>query len=199
MIDSLIRPVIDPPLNFLGKILASKGISANKITFFGFLCGVIAMMHIFLSQYHFAVFWILANRILDGLDGAVARNSRLSDFGGILDILSDFLVYAGIVFAFGVSKKEFAFPALFLLFSFIGPMVSFLAYAIIAAKRGIETQKQGKKSFYYLEGLCEGFETILALLLMCLFPEYFTCICVVFGALCWLTTIGRILNAKTNF
>ena len=118
----------------------------------------------------------------------------LTDFGGFLDIVCDFIIYAGIVFAFGIAYDNPLYAA-FLIFSFIGPMVSFLAYAIIAAKRQINTTRCGKKSFYYLGGLCEGTETALVLIIFCFFPQYFGPICIVYGILCWLTTIGRTYRA----
>ena len=142
---------------------------------------------IYEGAYIMGAFFIIFNRFLDGLDGAVARQEGITDFGGFLDIVCDFIFYAGIVFAFGAGSDQRAFPALFLIFSFVGPMVSFLAYATIAAKHQKQTQRRGLKSFYYLGGLCEGTETFVAL------------ICGVFGLMCWLTTLGRVGYAQRDF
>jgi phosphatidylglycerophosphate synthase len=136
------------------------------------------------------------------LDGAVARvKGQSSDLGGYLDILLDFLIYAGfpLAMALGIGTIESISAASFLLFSFIGSGVSFLAYAIIAAKRGQETDQQGKKSFFYSNGLMEGTETIIFLCLLCLLPQYFVILCCVFGTLCLITTAMRIHMAYQVF
>ena len=99
-------------------------------------------------------------------------SSRLTDLGGFLDIVLDFIVYAGLVFAFAVADPERnALAAAFLLFAFMGTGSSFLAFAIMAAKRGISSELRGRKSLYYLGGLTEGTETILFLVLACLLPS----------------------------
>lgn len=199
MLDPYVRPYIDPPLNILGKKIFSYNISANNLTLLGFLMGICAMVLIALKFYTFGAIFIVLNRILDGLDGAVARYQGLTDFGGFLDIVCDFIIYAGVVFAFGFADPKNLFASAFLIFSFIGPISSFLAYAIVAAKRNIQTTIRGKKSFYYLGGICEGTETAATLILMCLLPNYVTIICLIYGILCWLTTLGRILNAWQDF
>ena len=138
----------------------------------------------------------MLNRLCDGLDGAVARRRGLTDLGGFLDIVLDFLIYAVVPFAFALADPAAnALAAAFLIFSFIGTGSSFLAYAIMAAKRGISTELRGRKSLYYLGGLTEGTETIAAFVLACLWPAWFPWIAVVFGLLCWLTTATRIAVA----
>lgn len=199
MFDSYIRTIIDPPLNTTGKYLSRVKISANSITIAGFLFGLISIMLISFSMYYYAIVFILLNRLCDGLDGAVARNTSLTDFGGFLDILCDFIIYSGVIFAFSISDNEKSFAASFLIFSFIGPITSFLSYAIIAEKRKIKTSRQGKKSFYYLSGICEGTETAIILIALCVFHKYFDYICFFYGFLCWLTTIGRAYSAWINF
>lgn len=199
MLDAYARPLIDPPLNALGKRLVRLGCTANGMTLVGFIFGVLAIAAILFHQLYLAAFLIICNRLADGLDGAIARQSHLTDFGGFLDIVCDFIIYGGIVFAFGLSHPTNLLPACFLLFSFIGPMVSFLAYAIIAGKQHRTTQARGKKSFYYLGGLCEGTETAFVLVLFCILPPYFREICLVFGGLCWVTTGGRLYRAWRDF
>ena len=199
MLDSYIRPLIDPPLAVLARRLTNLGITANRMTFVGFMFGVTGMCFIIAEQYQLAVIAIVLNRLADGLDGAIARYHGVSDFGGFLDITCDFIIYSGIIFAFGLSDPIKLPSASFLIFSFVGPITSFLAYAIIASKRQVNTQKRGKKSFYYLGGMCEGTETAFVLILSCLLPQYFNQICIVFGILCWLTTVGRVYNAWYDF
>ena len=199
MLDPYVRPLIDPPLNHIGKKVASWGISANTLTVMGFICGLTAMVMIVFHYYAIAASLICLNRLLDGLDGAVARKTGLTDFGGFLDIVCDFIIYSGIIFAFGLAESENLWAASFLIFSFIGPITSFLAYAIIAAKKQVQSTRRGVKSFYHLGGICEGTETAFVLIFICLFPQFFEITCVVYGLLCWLTTIGRVYNAWIDF
>lgn len=199
MLDARMRPLIDPPLNWIGKHLALWGVHANWVTLTGFVFGLFAIVAIAQQHFNLGLFFLVMNRLCDGVDGGVARYTAVSDFGGFLDILCDFIIYSGIIFAFALAHIDNVFAASFLLFSYIGPITSFLAYAIIAAKKEINTQKRGKKSFYYLGGLCEGSETFFIMVLMCLFPHYFSLFAYAYGILCWLTTFGRGLQAWRDF
>jgi len=195
VLDSLIRKAMDPVLDRTGDALARGGLRANGITVAGFLVGAAAWTALALAAYPVALVLILANRVADGLDGAVARRLGPTDLGGYLDIVLDFLFYSGVPFFFAVGKPEFALPAAFLVFSFVGTGCSFLAFAVIAAKRGITTQARGRKSIYYLGGLTEGTETLALFVAICLLPDWFAVLAWIFGALCWITTIGRIAAA----
>jgi phosphatidylglycerophosphate synthase len=199
MIDAYIRPLIDPPLTKVGALVAKAKISANTVTFIGFLFGLAAMFSIAFGQPTMGGFLFILNRISDGLDGGVARATKMSDFGGYLDIMSDFIIYPGIPLAFCFYDPTFALPATFLVFAMAGAMTSFLAYAILCAKNNITSEVRGKKSFYYLGGICEGFETCLFLGLMCFFPSFFPLLAFVFGGLCLCTTAGRILQTRATF
>lgn len=199
MFDAVLRRLIDPPLNRLGRWLARGGITANQITLAGFAVGLLALPALAYQLYWLALLFILLNRLFDGLDGAVARAIGPSDLGGYLDIVCDFIFYAAIAFGFALAEPGNAVAAAFLVFSFIGTGSSFLAYAIIAAKRGITTERQGKKSLYYLGGLTEGGETIAVFVLFCLFPAAFVWLAVIFGVLCWITTATRMVMAWRDF
>ena len=199
MLDPYIRIIIEPTLNAIGRQLVKIGVAANTMTFMGFICGILAIIAITLGQYHLAAVFIICNRIADGLDGAIARHIKLTNFGGFLDIVCDFIIFSGIVFTFGVTKPESLIYASFLIFSFIGPITSFLAYAIVASKKQVSAERRGQKPLYYLGGICEGTETAIVLVMFCLMPQYFNTLCVAFGLLCWLTTVGRIYNAWIDF
>jgi phosphatidylglycerophosphate synthase len=199
MLDARLRKIIDPPLDAVGQRLARLGVTANSVTWTGFLVGCGAWVMLALGSYPWALALILLNRLADGLDGAVARHRRISDLGGYLDIVLDFLFYSGVVFFFAVGRPEAALPAAFLIFSFVGTGASFLAFAALAAKRGVTTTARGSKSIYYLGGLTEGSETIALFIAICLLPQYFAWFAWIFGGLCWLTTIVRIYMAMETF
>lgn len=196
MLDRFARPLIDPPLNRLGQALARAGATANGVTLAGFGLGLIAALVIALGHPGWALLPLLASRVLDGLDGAVARATRPTDFGGYLDILCDFAFYGAVPFAFAVLDPENALAAAFLLLAFYINGSSFLGYSIMAEKRGISTSAQGVKSLYYSAGLLEGTETIVFFVLLCLLPNLFVPLAWGFGVLCLFTALARVANAR---
>lgn len=200
MFDAAARKLIDPPLNRAGVAIARTGVSANAVTVLGFLVGLTAAAAVAVKQFELALVLVLLNRLLDGLDGAVARHRGPTQLGGYLDIVGDFLFYGAVPFGFALAVPAAnAVPAAFLLLSFIGTGSSFLAYAIAAEKRGITTDIRGRKSFYYLGGLTEGTETILFFIAICLFPAQFPILAWIFGAMCWITTATRVAAAVQAF
>jgi len=199
MIDSHIRPFINPPLKIMAHFLVKLGITANGLTAVGFILSLLSFTALAFAQYNFALLFILLNRLTDGLDGAVARVTVATDLGGYYDIVSDFVFYAGTIFFFAVGKPEVALSAAFLIFTFMCTGTAFLAHAIVASKHEINHDKQGEKSFFYVSGLAEGSETIIALSLICIIPDYFTFIAYIYGIICLITTIGRVFQAKIDF
>ncbi|HEY3983966.1 CDP-alcohol phosphatidyltransferase family protein [Cedecea sp.] len=193
MFDSYLHPRIKPALNCLAAALDKPGITPDRLTLAGFALGVLALPFLALQWYSLALIAIVFNRLLDGLDGALARRRGLTDAGGFLDIALDFLFYALVPFGFILADpSQNAFAGAWLLFSFIGTGSSFLAFAALAQKHDIANPGYAHKSFYYLGGLTEGTETILLFVLGCLFPGWFAWLAWIFGGLCWLTTLNRV-------
>lgn len=195
MLDRFITPVIRPAVVRIAAGLARRGVSADLVTFTAFGIGVVAMVCITLQAYIAGAILILISRLCDALDGAVARQTEATDSGGFLDISLDFLFYAGIVLAFALSApKANALPAAVLLTSFIGTASSFLAFAALAAKRGIQSMEYPDKSFYFLGGLAEATETLLFFMAMCIWPHYFAPLAYSFAFICAITTFTRIVG-----
>lgn len=199
MLDAKLRPLIDPPLNAIGRALAGAGITANAITFAGLALGLGGAAAIALGHVGWGLALILANRLLDGLDGAVARVRGPSDLGGYFDIVADFAFYVSIPLGFGILAPANTLPALVLVASFVLTGVSFLAFAVIAGKRGATTEAHGRKSFFYSTGLAEGTETIAVFIAMCLLPAWFGPIAYGYAALCTLTVFQRSAMAVSAF
>ncbi|MGF7161832.1 phosphatidylglycerophosphate synthase [Rhodoligotrophos appendicifer] len=172
--------------------LSSRGVSADQVTMGGFVIGVCGSLLLTQAFYGAALAMILLNRLLDGLDGAVARRQGPTERGAFLDIGLDFFFYATVPFGFAVADPAAnALAASALLLSFVGTGSSFLAFAMVAAKRGLTSSAYPQKGLYYLGGLTEGAETIIAFAAMCLFPSYFAVISWVFAALAMITTVTR--------
>ena len=200
MLDASLRRVIDPTLAVLGRGLAARGFKANVVTLAGLGVGLQAAALIALGHPGLALVPLLLSRLADGLDGAVARAGRPSDFGGYLDISADFLFYGAVPLAFVLADPARNGAAgAFLLCSFYVNGATFLGYAILAERRGLTTAARGAKSLYFSGGLLEGTETILFLALLCLWPSAFAPLAWVFGALCFVTAVQRVLAARRRF
>lgn len=200
MLDGLMRRLIDPPLDRAGRALARRGWSADAVTLAGLGLGLLAAGIVALGLPPvWAILPLLAGRIADGLDGAIARATRRTDFGGYLDITCDFLFYAAFPLAFVLRDPEVGAAGAFLLASFYVNGATFLGFAVLAARRGMETRARGEKSLYFTAGLLEGSETILFFLFLCLFPQLFAPAAWIFGALCFVTATSRVLLARRLF
>lgn len=192
MIDARILPLQRAVLQPLAKFLAHRGVRADMISMAGFVVGVAAFAALCFGHEVLALILIGCNRIMDGLDGAVARINGASDRGAFLDIALDMVFYALIPLGFAIQDPSLhALPAAVLIVSFVGTGSSFLAYSAIAAKLGQKASAFPTKGIYYAGGLAEGFETIAVFALMCIFPQSFPVIAYSFAALCGLTTVIR--------
>lgn len=193
MLDKWTAPLTQPPLRKLASGLMRRGISANQVTITGFLSGMVAIPLLAQEYYFLALLAIVTNRILDGLDGALARMTSPSDAGGFLDITLDFIFYAGVVLGFALALPETnALAACTLIFSFMGTGASFLAYAVMAERHQLKPPHHQHKSLYYLGGLAEGTETIILFVLCCLLPDHFVQLAYGFSAICVWTAVLRI-------
>lgn len=200
MLDRQALALVRPVLERMARFLQGRGISANQVSFLGFGFGTGAAVMIASGSLDWAILPLLLNRLCDGLDGALARLDGPTDQGAFLDITLDFLFYAGIPLAFAFCDPAGnALAAAVLLAAFIGTGVSFLAFAIMAEKRGKKSQVYPSKAFYYLGGLAEGTETILCFVLMCLWPQHFAVFAYFYATICGVTTLTRMITGWQTF
>ena len=200
MLDAAMRKLIDPPLNRLGQEAAKRGITADAVTLLGLALGLLAAVIIALGAPLLALLPLALSRIADGLDGAVARATQKTDFGGYLDITCDFIFYGAIPLGFvWMNPSVNGAAGAFLLASFYANGASFLGYAILAEKAKMTTDARGVKSLYFTGGLLEGTETIAFFAALCIWPDLFPLLSWIFGTLCFVTATSRILLAKRVF
>jgi phosphatidylglycerophosphate synthase len=200
MFDRHILHLTKPTIDRIAQRIAAAGLSANKVSIIGFCLGILAAILIASGEITAAILPLLLNRLLDGFDGAIARLGNPTDRGAFLDITLDFLFYASIPLAFAFCEPtQNALPAAVLLAAFIGTGVSFLAFAIIAEKRGEKSTQYPSKAFYYLGGLTEGFETVVCFILMCIWPNHFSEIAYVYATMCSITTLTRLAAGWQRF
>ena len=193
MLDRYAAALIRPIANALSKPLARAGVTADQLTLAGFLIGLVAAFLIASGAYLLGAATIFLSRSCDALDGAVARQRVPTDRGGFLDIALDFIFYASIPLAFAVADPtRNALAAATLLAAFVGTASSFLAFAVIAAKRGMASTAYPDKSFYFLGGLAEATETLATFAAMCVWPQHFALLAYVFSVACGITIATRL-------
>jgi phosphatidylglycerophosphate synthase len=200
MLDRPLRRLIDPALDRTGRVLAARRVSADTLTFAGLGAGLAAALCIGAGLDAAALSLFAANRLLDGLDGAVARATVRTDRGGFLDIVLDFAVYGAVPLAFALRDPAAnAVAAATLLFAFYVNGASFLAFAAVAARRGLDSAAWPNKSIYFTAGLAEGTETILFFAAMILWPGVFPILAYAFSGLTLMSAVARIAVAWHAF
>jgi phosphatidylglycerophosphate synthase len=192
MVDRFLLPLFAAPHRWSALALLRAKLSANAVTLIGAAIGLAALPLLAVQCYGWALTVVLVNRFLDGVDGTMARMVGPTDRGAFLDTVCDFLFYAAVPLGFALANPALnALPAAVLLASFIGTATTFLAFAVVAAKRGMLSPAYPNKGFYYLGGLTEGTETILLFCAMCLWPQHFAWLAYGFAAACAVTTATR--------
>jgi len=198
MFDARLRPIIDPALEKIARRLSGAGLSADQASLAGAVSGLLAGASIAAGFYLAGFAFFALSRLLDGLDGALARLSGATDWGGYLDIVCDFVVYVSVPVGFGLADPDNLLPALALTASFTLTGATFLAFAVLAEKQRGQPDR-GQKSFVYSAGLAEGTETIVVFSAACLFPGTFPVLAVLFAGLCVITAVQRSLDAWAHF
>jgi len=183
MIDAAILPLQRRLMQTPAEALVRRGVRADQITIAGLVIGLAAAGAAALGMFTLALGGLLLNRLADGLDGAVARLTQPTDRGAFLDISLDFVFYATFPLGFAlVDPGANALPAAVLLASFVLSGTSFLAFSVIADRRGLRARDYPTKGIYYLGGLTEGAETIAFFAAFCLFPSAFPVLALIFAA-----------------
>jgi phosphatidylglycerophosphate synthase len=206
MIDQISRPIKDKLLNPFGNLLG-KFISPNQMTLLAFLLGVVVCWFVLQGEYLWALgFWGL-NRVTDGLDGTIARlKNQQTDFGGYLDLLLDFIVYAAIPLAFYFHLKEqLVYEKSSALGLALGIMLSVFyinaaSWMVLSAilEKKQSSAYQGTTTIRMPTGVIEGAETILVYSLFFIFPGYLVFL---FYILSFATSLGilqRLIWAYRN-
>ena len=193
MLDRFAIAALKPGLERAARLIRRAGIGADAVTWAGFGIGIAAALAITQQQFVWGLALLLASRLADGLDGAVARLTTPTDRGAFLDIALDFIFYASIPLAFAIAAPAAnALPAAVLLAAFVGTASGFLAFAVMAERRQLSSADTPAKGLYYLGGLTEATETLTCFALMCLWPQHFAGWAYGFAALCAMTIVTRL-------
>lgn len=194
MLDRAAIALLRPGLDWAARGVARTGIVADQVTIAGFAVGIGSAVAIAHSHFGLGMVLLLTSRLADGLDGALARLTAPTDRGAFLDITLDFIFYASVPLGFALADPHAnALPAAVLLAAFIGTGSSFLAFAALAAQRGLTNQALPDKGIYFLGGLTEATETLICFLLMCVWPQHFAIWAYGFAAMCAVTIATRLV------
>lgn len=192
MLDHYLRGIKDHVLAFLARPLYR--IHPITLSFIGLGFGLIAGIFLLRQQYLLGFILWLINRILDGLDGTIARQTgRQSDLGGYIDIIFDFVIYAFIPISLTVGSPSIeAFLSLsFLLASFYINAASWMYLAAILEKRQQGAKEKGELTTITMpSGLIGGAETVLFFSLFMIWPQQLILLFMSMGILV-LFTIGQ--------
>ncbi len=167
MFDASVRQRLNHPLDRVAAAIASRGVQPNTLTGTGFLIGVGACVAIVADRWWLALGMWLLNRLIDGLDGSVARRVGPTRLGGFLDIMADFAIYGAMVVAIGWAVPEARVAALFVFLAYYLNGAAFLAWSSLVAENAVSeegTDHAGdERSLNFPAGLAEGTETIVAM------------------------------------
>lgn len=189
MLDAALRARLAPAVDGAARRLAASGASPGAVTTLGLGVGAGACAAAALSAWPVALVLWLANRLLDGMDGAVARaRGRVSDLGGLLDFLADFVVYGGFVVGVAIAVPDARVACTALLATYLLNVVALLSFASLVEKRRLAFGDE--RSLRFTPGLAEGTETIVAYSAICLLPQHAGTIAWVFAAMV-LFTVGQ--------
>ncbi len=170
-------------IEVLAKEVHKSGISANVITIFGFVVGMMAVNFLAMNMYFEALVCILINRFCDILDGGVAKIAGITNFGIFLDACLDFIFYAGVIFGFALANPyDNAVAASFFLFGYCASVAAMLAYGVVTKTSDIRNLVINDMPFY-LGGVTQGFEILFAFVLLCFMPFVFLPVAIALG--CW--------------
>jgi phosphatidylglycerophosphate synthase len=177
-------------VNFIAIQLA-KIINPNWITLLATLFGLSVPVLLVKNHPDIAVLMLLFSGYCDTLDGTIARfQDQSSDFGTILDILSDRIVECAVIFGlYLVDPLTRGMISIGMLISITLCITSFLVI-------GIFTQNNGEKNFHYSPGLMERAEAFIFFIAMILLPNYFNQLGLAFIILVLWTTFHRIVNFR---
>ncbi|MFY9915530.1 MAG: CDP-alcohol phosphatidyltransferase family protein [Nocardioidaceae bacterium] len=193
MLDTKARRLVSPVLESLAARLSDAGVPPLAITGAGWVAGVAACVSAATGSWTPALLLWLLNRLLDGLDGPVARRRGQTDLGGFLDIVADFSIYAGFVVGVAIAVPEARLACLVLLAAYYLSGTAFLALSGLV-KEDSRRWYDGR-SLRFVGGLAEGTETILVYVAFCLLPAQAAVIAWSFSVVVAVTALQRIAMA----
>ncbi|WP_064091630.1 CDP-alcohol phosphatidyltransferase family protein [Rossellomorea aquimaris] len=189
MLDTHARKLVQPSIEGTGRYLLRKGLTANGVTFIAFIIGTSTGLVYYLGHPVLAVILLWLSGFLDAVDGTMARLTKPSPFGTVMDVTFDRIVEISVILGVAFLHPDIMWALLLLSVSVIVSMTIFLTV-------GAVTEKQGMKSFYYQAGLAERTEGFILFSVMMLFPSILLWSTLLFFIVEVFTGLQRFLEAK---
>ncbi len=194
MLDAAVRARLAAPLDRAAGALDARGVRPGAVTAVGLAVGVAACVAAALAAWPVALALWLVNRVLDGLDGPLARRRGATDLGGMLDFLADFVVYGGFVLGVAVAEPRARVACCALLVAYLLNNIALLSFASLIEKRRLALGDE--RSLRFTAALTEGTETILAYVAFCLVPGSAEWVAWTFCALVLVSVGQRVAQAR---
>lgn len=191
MLDTHARKYVNPIIELGARFFLKLNLKPNHVTMLALILGILTSVFIYFDMNLIGVLILWISGYLDAVDGAMARNSKLtSSFGTVLDIVCDRIVEVGMIIVLGMKFIDVRFNLIILTVSILISMTIFLTV-------GACSEKKGMKSFYYQAGVAERSEGFILFSLMALFPQYLGIITNIFSLLVLFTAGQRFFEAKS--
>lgn len=201
MIDKLLRNAKEIILYPLAK-QAGKVMHPNMISILSFAAGLVCVYFILCGSLMTAMILWFLNRLLDGLDGTVARTTgKTSDFGGYLDIILDFIIYCSIPVAlvYSNSSPEKYLTLSLLLASYYVNAASWMYLSAILEKRNLGALSNNEMTSVSMPpGIADGTMTIIFYTMFFIFPDNLKLMFGIFMILVVLSIVQRMVWAYFN-
>jgi len=186
MFDHTLRSPVHHLLAVPSRYVA-RWLSPGQVTVVGGVIGLGAAVAASAGWWALALTAWIVNRVVDAMDGAVARvSSRSSDAGGYLDITVDMVVYAAVPLGVGFGRDDQVVwvAVAFVLGSFYVNTITWTYLSAVLEKRGRGAAAAGESTAVTMPaGLVEGAETIVFFGLFLAIPSLAAPIMMVMAAL----------------
>ncbi|WP_226657247.1 CDP-alcohol phosphatidyltransferase family protein [Pseudalkalibacillus hwajinpoensis] len=189
MLDTHARKYVQPLMDRTADSLLRIGLTANQVTILSFIIGVSSGLLVYFNQFILAVIVLWVSGYLDAVDGTMARKTKPSAFGTVLDVSFDRVVEISVILGLAFRFPEAMWALLLLSTSIIFAMTIFLTVGAVSEKKGV-------KSFYYQAGAAERTEGFILFTAMILLHNILVILTLVFLAIELFTAFQRLSEAK---
>ncbi len=195
MLDEELRKGAKPLYKLPARVLAERGVTGDALTGASLGIGALCLAAIASGLNNVALILWLLNRLLDGLDGEVARlRGENSELGAFIDIVADFFVYGGFLVALAIQHPDARLALVVLFFAYYLNGTVFLALSSTLER--LKRERLTERGLHFRRSLTEGFETILAGTLFLLLPGYVATIAWVFAAMVFVSAAQRLWDGR---
>lgn len=199
MLDAPLRRALATPLDRIAGALDRSPVTPDRLTVAGLLVGLASAGAAAGRLWALALILWLLSRLLDGLDGALARRrartpstapAHSAGAGGFLDITADVVVYGTTVVGVGVGVTSAGYtgwlPFVAVLVTYYVNGAAFLAFSSIAERTGHRIDDG--RSLSFIGRIAEGTETIVVHSLWLILPA-------IAGPIAWVWAVVVAISA----